>query len=85
MTFTPSALQVKAISNIKNWFNNRTKDQQVFRVFGYAGSGKTTITKHAIDELDLSTMNPNGGQGGVLFAAFTGKAALVMTDRKSVV
>jgi len=81
MTFTPSPLQVKAIANIKDWFNNRTRDQQVFRVFGYAGSGKTTITKHAIDELDLSTMNPNGGQGGVLFAAFTGKAALVMTRK----
>jgi exodeoxyribonuclease-5 len=81
MTFTPSHLQLNAIAGIKDWFNNRTKEQQVFRVFGYAGSGKTTITKHAIDELGLSTMNPNGGQGGVLFAAFTGKAALVMSRK----
>jgi exodeoxyribonuclease V len=81
MTFTPSPLQSKAIAQIKDWFNNQTKDQQVFRVFGYAGSGKTTITKHAIDELSLSTMSPNGGQGGVLFAAFTGKAALVMSRK----
>ena len=81
MSFTPSPLQARAIADIKDWFANRTKEQQIFRVFGYAGSGKTTITKHAIDELKLSTMNPNGGQGGVLFAAFTGKAALVMSRK----
>ena len=81
MTFIPSPLQTNAIAEIKDWFNNRTRDQQVFRVFGYAGSGKTTITRHAIDGLGLSTMNPNGGQGGVLFAAFTGKAALVMSRK----
>ena len=81
MTFRPSPLQTNAIAGIKDWFNNRTRDQQAFRVFGYAGSGKTTITRHAIDELGLSTMNPNGGKGGVLFAAFTGKAALVMSRK----
>jgi hypothetical protein len=55
-SFTPSDLQAKAISGIKDWFLHRTADQQVFRVFGYAGTGKTTITRHAIDELGLDTM-----------------------------
>ncbi len=45
MTFTPSDLQAKAIHGIKDWFQNRTKEQQVFRVFGYAGTGKTTIRR----------------------------------------
>ena len=83
MTFTPSPLQAKAISEIKDWFNNRTKDQQVFRVFGYAGSGKTTITKHAIEELSLDAMEKDDDvpAAGVLYAAFTGKAALVMTRK----
>lgn len=76
MTFTPSALQAKAIRDIKEWFSGRTKEQQVFRVFGYAGTGKTTITKHAIAELGLKD-----GTDGVLYAAFTGKAALVMTRK----
>ncbi len=76
MTFAPSPLQANAIRDIKEWFTGRTKQQQVFRVFGYAGTGKTTITKHAIGELKL-----NGGAGGVLYAAFTGKAALVMTRK----
>lgn len=75
MTFTPSALQARAIAAIGAWFENRTAAQQVFRVYGYAGSGKSTITKHAIAELGL-------GEGdGVLYAAFTGKAALVMSRK----
>ena len=74
--FTPSDLQAKAIGDIKDWFCNRPAEQQVFRVFGYAGVGKTTITEHAIAELGLEH-----GTGDVLFAAYTGKAALVMTRK----
>jgi hypothetical protein len=48
--FTPSPLQARAIGDIRDWFENRIDDQAVFRVWGYAGSGKTTITKHAIAE-----------------------------------
>ena len=54
--FTPSDLQAQAIREIKEWFLHRTAEQQVFRVFGYAGTGKTTITRHGIDELGLDTM-----------------------------
>ena len=74
--FTPSEPQAAAIAEIKNWFTNGTGDRQVFRVFGYAGSGKTTITRHAIAELGVEE-----GTGDVLYAAFTGKAALVMTRK----
>jgi hypothetical protein len=64
-----------AIAAIEDWFRRRTRDQQVFRLFGYAGTGKTTITRHAIGELGLEPMDRTGGSGGVLYAAFTGKAA----------
>ena len=37
---TPSDTQASAIAAIKGWFENRTREQQVFRLFGYAGSGK---------------------------------------------
>ena len=74
--FTPSDAQAKAIADIADWFNRRTRDRQVFRVYGHAGSGKTTITRHAIAELGLEE-----GAGGVLYAAYTGKAALVMTRK----
>lgn len=86
MSFTPSALQARAIEDVKDWFANRTGEQQVFRVFGYAGAGKTTIVRHAIAELGLDTMTREAdgtasGSGGVLYAAFTGKAALVMSRK----
>ncbi|MBF0325508.1 MAG: AAA family ATPase [Alphaproteobacteria bacterium] len=86
MSFTPSALQAQAIEDVKDWFANRTGDQQVFRVFGYAGAGKTTIVRHAIAELGLDTMERDAdgsvsATGGVLYAAFTGKAALVMSRK----
>jgi exodeoxyribonuclease V len=72
---TPTDHQHKAIKFIKDWYNNRTHEQQVARIFGFAGSGKTTITKLAIQELGLS-LDPIVGD--VKFCAFTGKAALVM-------
>jgi len=46
----------------------RARNQQVFRLFGYAGTGKTTLARHLAEGVD----------GPVAFAAFTGKAALVM-------
>jgi len=43
----------------------------IFRLFGYAGTGKTTLAKHLAESID----------GKVLFAAFTGKAACVMRSK----
>ena len=58
--------QNRALAAIKAWIKD--PDQQVFRLFGYAGTGKSTIAK----EFDRMV-------GGLtLYAAFTGKAALVL-------
>ena len=43
----------------------------MFRLFGYAGTGKTTLARHIAESVD----------GKVLFAAFTGKAAQVMRNK----
>lgn len=82
---TPTETQSKAIADIKDWYINRREDQQVFRLFGYAGTGKTTITKYAIADLGLSMFRPpkrreinKGPIPDVFFGAFTGKASLVM-------
>jgi exodeoxyribonuclease V len=48
----------------------RDGDQQVFRLFGYAGTGKTTLAKHITAGVD----------GHAVFVAPTGKAAAVMRD-----
>ncbi|SHE77748.1 exodeoxyribonuclease-5 [Loktanella atrilutea] len=46
----------------------RALEKPVFRVFGYAGTGKTSIARH------FST----GIEGRTVYAAYTGKAAMVM-------
>ena len=81
-TFTPSDTQARAIAAIKDWFENRADTQQVFRLFGYAGSGKSTTLKFALEELRLDPhRSGRGGDScvpGVVTATFTGKAALVL-------
>ena len=83
-TFTPSAAQAAAIAEVRDWFENRTDQQQVFRLFGYAGSGKSTVLKFAIDDLGLSP-HRSAKDGtcvpGVVTATFTGKAALVLNRK----
>ncbi len=82
--FVPSAAQAAAIAEVRDWFENCTEQQQVFRLFGYAGSGKSTVLKFALDELGLSP-HRSAKDGtcvpGVVTATFTGKAALVLTRK----
>ncbi|SUZ33425.1 ATP-dependent RecD-like DNA helicase [Roseibaca ekhonensis] len=83
-TFTPSAQQAAAVREVRAWFETRTHDQQVFRLFGYAGSGKSTVLKYALDELGLSahrSARDDSCVPGVVTATFTGKAALVLTRK----
>jgi exodeoxyribonuclease-5 len=61
-----SPQQDNALMAVQHWL--RTGDKQVFRLFGYAGTGKTTLARHLAE----------GTNGRVIFAAYTGKAALMM-------
>lgn len=65
-----SQQQSDAIQAVRQWLDDKT-GPQVFRLFGYAGSGKTTIAKELASEV----------KGTVLFACFTGKAALVLRKK----
>ncbi len=80
MSIILSEAQAAAVAAVRDWYHSRRTIQPVFRLFGYAGSGKSTITSRVIEELGLYPARP-GRSGGVLFAAFTGKAALVMTRK----
>jgi len=67
--FTPH--QDAALKAAADWLKARPGSRgtpQVFRLFGYAGTGKTTLARHLAEGVD----------GNVAFGAFTGKAALVM-------
>ncbi|MBI5121314.1 MAG: AAA family ATPase [Rhodospirillales bacterium] len=73
---TPSDKQARAIAAIKEWFETETERQQVFRLFGFAGTGKSTVLKFALEELGLGPHAED--RPGVVTATFTGKAALVL-------
>jgi ATP-dependent exoDNAse (exonuclease V) alpha subunit len=65
--FSPE--QDKALKSVAAWMK-RPKDQ-LFRLFGYAGTGKTTLAREIAESVD----------GEVLYCAFTGKAASVMRSK----
>ena len=67
MEFSPQ--QDRALIEVDRWL--KAGDRQVFRLFGYAGTGKTTLARHFAEGVD----------GKVFFAAFTGKAAQVLRSR----
>ena len=61
-----SAQQDAALKAVGAWL--KAGEPQVFRLFGFAGTGKTTLARHVAQDVD----------GDVAFGAFTGKAASVM-------
>lgn len=65
-----SPQQDAALKAVATWLKNPGR-QQVFRLFGYAGTGKTTLAREFAQ----------GVRGDVLFGAFTGKAAHVMRKK----
>lgn len=65
-----SGQQEKALKAVADWVED-PKAPQVYRLFGYAGTGKTTLARHLAEHVD----------GEVLFGAFTGKAALVLRSK----
>ena len=64
-----SSEQAAALDKVSRWL--RAGEPQVFRLFGYAGVGKTTLARHIAED----------AKGDAVFAAFTGKAALVMRSK----
>jgi exodeoxyribonuclease-5 len=65
-----SPQQVSALDAIEQWFHDPCSDQ-VFKLFGYAGTGKTSLAQEAADRIG----------GMVLFGAYTGKAAHVLKTK----
>jgi ATP-dependent exoDNAse (exonuclease V) alpha subunit len=64
-----SPQQDAALLAVAGWLRD-PRAPQVFRLFGWAGTGKSTLAVHLAQDA-----------GRVVYAAFTGKAALVMRKR----
>ncbi len=67
MQFSPQ--QDEALKAVSRWLKDGHRP--IFRLFGYAGTGKTTLARHFASHVD----------GQVQFAAFTGKAAQVLRSK----
>jgi len=67
MQFSPQ--QDQALLSVDRWMKEGRG--QVFRLFGYAGTGKTTLAKHFAEHVN----------GPVLYGAYTGKAAHVLRNK----
>ena len=65
-----SPQQDDALKAVSAWLKQK-RGPQVFRLFGYAGTGKTTLARELAEGVD----------GDVAFCAFTGKAAHVMRQK----
>ncbi|MEM6463825.1 MAG: ATP-dependent RecD-like DNA helicase, partial [Pseudomonadota bacterium] len=61
--------QDQALKAVSAWL--KQGKSPLFRLFGYAGTGKTTLARHFAEHVD----------GDVQFAAFTGKAAQVLRSK----
>lgn len=65
-----SPQQDRALCAVRDWLRAGSSSSQVFRLFGYAGTGKTTLARHLAEDA-----------GHVLFGAYTGKAAHVLGQK----
>lgn len=72
MVITLNTQQAYAKDDFIDWYNHPDKRKRNwYEISGPAGSGKTTIVRHIIDELGFS-------DNEVAFVAYTGKAALAL-------
>lgn len=66
--FSLNSQQMDALRMFIPWLRDRPANKPVFRLFGYAGTGKTSLARVIAENLSMP----------IVFCAFTGKAALRM-------
>ncbi|ARC67275.1 ATP-dependent RecD-like DNA helicase (plasmid) [Bacillus licheniformis] len=65
-------VQMDAVKSIQDWYKSGKK--QTYFLAGYAGTGKSTLVDYVINTLGIK-------KSSVAFACYTGKAALVLTQK----
>ncbi len=71
-----SEKQKDVMGSIVEWYRKPVTDSQVYHLYGYAGTGKSTIVNQTIEELESHAKCKK-----VVTAAYTGKAASVLQKK----
>ena len=71
---TLSGMQLNAVDSIVKWYRVPAKQNQIFYLAGYAGSGKSTLVPFVMDALGVT-------YDDVCFATYTGIAAMVLANK----
>lgn len=71
-TIDLTKMQTDAVEAITTWY--KKSSEQCFFLAGYAGTGKSTLVQYVIKQLGIRLNK-------VAFACYTGKAALVLTQK----
>lgn len=66
-----SPAQLAALDAVKLWLDHNTATKPVFRLFGYAGTGKSTLAPHVAQLVNDE----------VIYLTYTGKAASVLRQK----
>ena len=74
--------QADGVRKIVHWFKNDSRKQQIYRVFGFGGTGKSTIVSYALSELGLK-IGLGTGDKFALAATYTAKASLVLRKKNT--
>lgn len=72
-----SPLQSNAVESIAKWYKIPARQNQIFYLAGYAGSGKTSVVPFIIDAIGINDED-------VCYGTYTGKAAMVLSNKANV-
>jgi hypothetical protein len=75
---SPSEDQANLLVALENFINSESK---IFLMKGYAGTGKTTITKYLAEYLSSQKKDEHTSKYSLSLAAFTGRASMILKKK----
>lgn len=75
---SPSEDQTNLLVELEDFINS---ESNIFLLKGYAGTGKTTITKYLAEYLSTQKKDENTSRYRVSLAAFTGRASMILKKK----
>ena len=73
--------QQMVLSEVLEWYRHSTNRDNVIKVVGYAGTGKTTLMTEIASRIRFNHDLGKQGAHKIAFCAFTGKAAFVLKNK----